>query len=67
MNRIEILTAQAEQYPDEFLLEQLDAATEVEEIRVLDLELERRTSPYFRADSQRSFLADLTNGTRLFS
>jgi hypothetical protein len=66
VNRIEILTKQAKNYADDFLLEQIDFATEADEVRVLELELESRTSPYLAADSSRSLLGDLLGGASLF-
>jgi hypothetical protein len=45
MNRIEILTEQARNYADEFLLEMLEAATDPNEIVILEIELNARTTP----------------------
>lgn len=59
MNKIEILTRQAKEYPDEFLLEQLDLATDTDEVRVLELELDSRTNPFLNPNTERSLLADL--------
>lgn len=67
MTRIEILTQQAKSYDDDMLLEAMSVAADDDEIRVLDLEMEARTSPYFKEDSSRSLLGDLLSGTRLFS
>jgi hypothetical protein len=66
MTKIEILTQQAKNYADEFLMEQLDMATDADEVRVLELEMDSRTSPYLAADSSRSLLGDLLGGASLF-
>lgn len=62
MTKTQILTEQAKNYDDDALLDALTSATDTDEIRVLELEMEVRTSPYFRPDSQRSLLADLLAG-----
>lgn len=67
MTRIEILTQQAKNYDDDALLAAIDMATEADEIRVLELEMEARTSLYFQPEASRSLLGDLVNGTSLFN
>jgi hypothetical protein len=62
MTKIEILTEQAKNYADDFLLEMLDAATDTDEVRVLELELDSRTNPFLSPDTERSLLGDLLNG-----
>lgn len=68
MNRIQILTEQAKQYADEYLLEMLDAATDPTEISVLEMEMDARTNPFFSpgAKPQFSLLSHLAKGGRIF-
>lgn len=62
MTKIEVLTQQARNYPDDLLLEMLVAATDGDEVRVLELEIDARTNPFLAADSKRSLLGDLLTG-----
>lgn len=62
MTTIEILTEQAKNYSDEHLMFMLEQATDEDEVRVLEQEIEFRTSPFSAKNAsttQRSFLADL--------
>jgi len=66
MTRIEILTEQAKGYDEGMLLEAMDMATDADEVRVLELELDARTNPFLNAKTERSLLGDLLAGRRIF-